>query len=536
MTVDVRTNSLLIGGTKRYVELASKVIEDLDSSPAQERITKVYRLRNAQAPAIQAAMQSFLDQEKQRLTSTLGADGIGAAQRMLDREVAVVAEEESNVLLLSASPRYFDTIEALIRELDQPPPQVLIQVLLAEVTLDETTELGVDWNVTSKWNKGHDSAGAGTQFSVAAQGDGFNLSVTAGDLSFFLRALQSQGRLEVLSRPQILASDNQQAMINVGQRVPFITNSRITENGTTINTIEYQNIGIILTVTPRINPDGFVKLEVKPEISSIANSSVTISETTKAIIINQRSAETTVSVQDGHTIILGGLITTKDENRDDRMPWFGDWPIFGPLFRGDDQDQGTQRAADHPHAARGADRPGCRRDRRRRRSTGSTPSASSSGARSRTISRSTSTRLLTRRPTARTPPSRARRPGPPRTRFPGCLPHSKPISAVGRPRHRRVRAAADHAGCRARPSEAAGRRVSDASWQRAAAAVPGRHRRRRAARTESADEPVDHCPRVSVSRPRHACRLRAVGTSGRDARFRATRRVRSATSTRWCFA
>jgi type II secretory pathway component GspD/PulD (secretin) len=334
VTVDLRTNSLLIGGTKRYVELASKVIQDLDSSPAQERMTKVYRLRNAQAPAIQAAMQTFLDQEKQRLTSTLGAGGMGAAQRLLEREVAVVAEQTSNVLLLSASPRYFATIEALIKELDQPPPQVLIQVMLAEVTLDETSELGIDWNVTTKWNKGRDSIGAGTQIALAAQGDGFNLSVAAGDLSFFLRALQSQGRLEVLSRPQILASDNQLATINVGQKVPFITNSRITENGTTINTIEYQNVGIILTVTPRINPDGFVKLEVKPEISSIASSSVTISETTKAIVINQRSAETTVSVQDGHTIILGGLITTKDDHREDRVPWFGDWPLLGALFRG----------------------------------------------------------------------------------------------------------------------------------------------------------------------------------------------------------
>jgi len=334
VTVDLRTNSLLIGGTKRYVELASKVIQDLDSSPAQERLTKVYRLRNAQAPAIQAAMQTFLDQEKQRLTSTLGTGGMGAAQRMLEREVAVVAEETSNVLLLSASPRYFSTIEALVKELDQPPPQVLIQVMLAEVTLDETNELGIDWNVTTKWNKGHDSVSAGTQIALAAQGDGFNLSVAAGDLSFFLRALQSQGRLEVLSRPQILASDNQLATINVGQRVPFITNSRITENGTAINTIEYQNVGIILTVTPRINPDGFVKLVVKPEISSIASSSVTINEKTKAIVINQRSAETTVSVQDGHTIILGGLITTKDDHREDRIPWFGDWPLLGALFRG----------------------------------------------------------------------------------------------------------------------------------------------------------------------------------------------------------
>jgi len=333
VTVDVRTNSLLIGGTKRYVELAEKIIQELDSSPAQERKTKVYRLRNAQAVDIQTAMQSFLDAERQRLTSTLGTDGMGAAHRLLEREVAVVAEETSNALLLSASPRYFPIIENLIEELDQPPPQVLIQTMLAEVKLTETHELGIDWNITSYWDRRSKTVTGGTQFSLAAPGSGLSLSITAGDLTFFLRALESQNRLEILSRPQILASDNQQAEINVGQRVPFISQSRVTDQGTTINTIQYEQIGIILRVTPRINPEGFVKLEVHPEISSLDESTVDISEGVKAIIINEVTADTTVNVQDGHTIILGGLITTQDNDIEDKIPFFGDLPWVGVLFR-----------------------------------------------------------------------------------------------------------------------------------------------------------------------------------------------------------
>jgi len=333
VTVDVRTNSLLIGGTKRYVELAEKVIEELDSSPAQERQTKVYRLRNAQATDIETAMRSFLDAERDRLTSTLGTEGMGAAHRLLEREVAVVAEETSNTLLLSASPRYFPTIEALIEELDQPPPQVLIQVLLAEVKLNETDELGIDWNVTSHWDRFRKTVSEGTQFSLAAPGTGLSLSVTAGDLTFFLRALESQNRLEILSRPQVLASDNQEAEVNVGQRVPFISQSRVTDQGTTINTIQYENIGIILRVTPRINPEGFVKLDVHPEISSLDESTVDISEGVKAIIVNEVTADTTVNVQDGHTIILGGLITTQDNDIEDKIPFFGDLPWVGMLFR-----------------------------------------------------------------------------------------------------------------------------------------------------------------------------------------------------------
>jgi len=297
-------------------------------------MTQIYRLRNAQAADIQTALDSFLSQERQRMESILGSDGMGAAQRILEREVAIVAEATSNTLLLSASPRYFKTVEGMIQELDQPPPQVLIQVLLAEVMLDDTNELGFDWGY--KTGVGDSTLNTGTNFGVSVASGvrkGFSLSVTGDNLEFFLRALQSQGRLEVLSRPQILASDNQEASINVGQRVPFVTSSRITDNGNVTNTIQYEDVGIILRVTPRINPDGFVKMQVAPEISSLSTSTVDISEGVQAVIINTREAETTVSVQDGHTIVLGGLITTKDEDREDKVPILGDIPLLGLLFR-----------------------------------------------------------------------------------------------------------------------------------------------------------------------------------------------------------
>ena len=331
VTVDIRTNSLLVGGTKRYVDLASKVIEELEASAAEERLTEIYRLRNAQAADIQTAVSSFLTQERTLLQQSLGV-GQGASNFILDREVAIVAEPTTNTLLLSASPRYFDVIAQLIAELDQPPPQVLVQVLLAEVSIGDSTDFGIDWNFTHTW--GRNKLNTGTNFGVSANlTPGFGVSVTGGDLSYFLRALQAQNRLEVLSRPQIMASDNQMATINIGQRVPFITNSRVTENGTTLNTVQYQQIGIILNVIARINPDGFVKLTVAPEISSLSEASVDISPGVKAIIINSRSAETTVTVQDGHTIVIGGLITTRDSNIEDKVPILGDIPILGWLFK-----------------------------------------------------------------------------------------------------------------------------------------------------------------------------------------------------------
>ena len=339
VTVDVRTNSLLIGGSQHYVALSSQIIEELDSSPAQERITKVYRLKNSQAEILAVALQEFLDQAKQRVSSVLGTEAVGTAQRLLDEEVAIVAEPNSNTLLVSASPRYFEQVQTMIQELDQPQKQVLIEVLLAEVTLDGSTEWGMQWtsdvDLEGKSVPG-DSANVNSRFGLdpsSAGLGGLTATLTGDNWGFILRAMQSDGRLEILSRPQILAVDNMEANIDVGQRVPVVTGSRVTERGDSINTFEYENVGIQLTVTPRINPEGIVKMDVSPTISSLSSSSVAVSSGFTVPIINNRSATTTVSVQDGQTVVIGGLISTEDDERVTKIPWLGDIPYIGAAFK-----------------------------------------------------------------------------------------------------------------------------------------------------------------------------------------------------------
>ncbi|MBI5722766.1 MAG: hypothetical protein HZA50_02325 [Planctomycetes bacterium] len=335
VTVDIRTNSLLVGGTRQYVELASKIIQELDSSPAQERMTRVYRLGNNQSDTVQATVRNFLDQERAKLIEALGQDKLGAAQRLLEREVAIVSDKNTNTLLLSASPRYFKTIEAMIQELDQPPPQVLIQVLLAELALDDNTDLGLDWNMKfNDRNKYYTEVGQnfGAQANYNTIG-GFRVAFTSSDLTAFLMALKHLNKLEILSRPQLMTVNNVESQINIGQRVPFITDSRITDNNAVINTIQYQDIGTILKITARIGTDDMVNLAVSPEISDIADSTVTINAGTKAIVVNTRKAQTTVSVRDGHTIIIGGLISTKEQAQEDKVPILGDIPLLGLLFR-----------------------------------------------------------------------------------------------------------------------------------------------------------------------------------------------------------
>ncbi len=336
VTVDIRTNSLLVGGSEHYVELAVQIIDELDSSPAQERITKVYRLKNAQAEEIAAALQQFLDQSRERVQAVLGQEAVGTAQRLLDQEVAIVAEQANNALLVSASPRYFEQVSDMIEQLDQPQRQVLIQVLLAEVTLDGSFDKGLDWSVNRFINgksNGDSSSVEQQDFSAGSVGGGLTATITSGDVNFMLRAMESDGRLEILSRPQILAADNQPASIDIGQRVPFVTGSSFNERGFLVNSFTYENVGVQLSVTPRISIDGVVKMEVEPTISSLSTSKVAISENFKAPVINNRSATTQVSVQNGQTIVIGGLISTQDEERITKIPVLGDIPYLGAAFK-----------------------------------------------------------------------------------------------------------------------------------------------------------------------------------------------------------
>jgi type II secretion system protein D len=335
VSVDPRTNTLLVGGTEHYVALVQQIIETLDSSEALERKTEVYRLKNAQAAEVGTAIRSFLDQERQRVTQVLGADAVGTAQRLLEREVAIVPEQVSNTLLLSASPRYFDQIHQIIEELDQAQSQVLIQVLLAEVTLDSNRDLGFEWSFTKNLGNGW-NVGTGTDFGIPTQMKnfgGYSALVTGNNMQFLMRALENDGRVEVLSRPQILTADNKVASINIGQRVPIITGSSTTPQGGQINTFDYRDVGVNLTVTPRITGEGFVKIDVGATNSSLSSSSVEINDKATVPIINERRASTTVTVQSGQTVVIGGLIGTVDDVRRKKTPFLGDIPGVGFFFR-----------------------------------------------------------------------------------------------------------------------------------------------------------------------------------------------------------
>jgi general secretion pathway protein D len=246
--------------------------------------------------------------------------------------VIIQAEPDTQSLIVQVDPKYWPTILAVIEDLDRAVAQVLIKVLIAEVTHDHSNDLGAELSALNIRTSGLGQTG-NTNFGLAAANSGLVVQFLETDFSATIRALEQSGKLDVLSRPYILASDNQQAYILVGQEVPFVTNSTTTDTGNIINTIQYSSVGISIDVIPHINPDGLVTLDIAPEISALAESSVAISNGVNAPVFTSRRALTRVSIRDGHTVVIGGLMQDQKSEQIDKIPLLGDIPVVGALFR-----------------------------------------------------------------------------------------------------------------------------------------------------------------------------------------------------------
>jgi general secretion pathway protein D len=283
------------------------------------------------APSAPAAEPSAAAAEPQ----AEGKSGYGAA---LTGNASIQYDPETGSLIVITDEDTNKNIDKIVKNLDQPVPQVLIKVLFLEVTHTKDLDLGVEGSY--QYGSKQDFAN-GTQdvietlFGLASETRGgfYKILDNDNDLAVTIRAMAEKTKLEVLSRPSVLVRNNQEATITVGQSVPFITNSRITENGDTLNTIQYEDIGIILTVTPHIKSDNMVELEVTPEISTLTGDTVPISETVNARVIAKRSAATEVVVESGKTVVIGGMM--QDNNTEDvhKIPILGDIPLLGMAFR-----------------------------------------------------------------------------------------------------------------------------------------------------------------------------------------------------------
>jgi general secretion pathway protein D len=252
--------------------------------------------------------------------------------RMLEEEVTVVGDTGSNKIVISTSPRYMTSVLEIVKELDASPPQVMIQVLLAEVTIDGRDEWGMDFQVGPFGGEGYEissaAAGSGVTTAIGVP----NLAVTSADFGVLIRALESQGKLEVLSNPQVMVNNNQPAEIKVVDEIGVAGDTERSGNNNLISGVTRLDAGIILNVTPSISADGFVRMEIKPEISALTSRTTQINADQTSPIISRRTIDTVVTVKDGQSVVIGGLIQTSEETRRTKVPIIGDIPVIGIPF------------------------------------------------------------------------------------------------------------------------------------------------------------------------------------------------------------
>jgi type II secretory pathway component GspD/PulD (secretin) len=329
------------------------------------------------------------------LTQTLTVISTGVVQTNymeLQRNVVVVAEPVTNNLLINATPQAMAALIPVIERLDAQPLQVAIETLIAEVDLTNNEEFGIEVGLQSPVLFGRSvipSSSAtfanatggfippgvtvnstitnytGTAFPfnnvstppaynnfvnpgvVGYQGltnygtgranangiGGFVFSAASDTVNVLIRALKTQGRVDNLTRPTVTVLDNQIGTVNVGGLYPYVTGGQFTALGTFQPQIAQQQIGTTLEVNPRISPDGRVLMRVAPSIVAPQASLIQLGNGQFATAFSQQTVQTTVSVMDGETIVLGGLITKTDNRTENKVPWLGDLPYIGAAFR-----------------------------------------------------------------------------------------------------------------------------------------------------------------------------------------------------------
>jgi general secretion pathway protein D len=246
------------------------------------------------------------------------------------QDVRVIADKDNNALLILAAASDYERIESALKKLDVLPRQVLIEVTIAEVTLTDEFSMGLEWyfNNGSRIQGRLDSGSSG--ISQLAPGLSFSWKNSVGDVNAVLNMLDKDSRLNIISSPHITVADNQTAKIQVGDRVPTISQTQATNTTTgIIESVQYVETGVLLSVTPRVNAGGQVTMEINQEVS---NAVETTTSSINSPTIQRRTAQSTVTVQNGETLILGGLINERKSKASDGLPYLSEIPLLGGLF------------------------------------------------------------------------------------------------------------------------------------------------------------------------------------------------------------
>jgi len=369
-----RTNSLIVrAANPARLSLARALAEQLDQpnaagpGAASGNIHVVY-LKNADATKLAITLRAAMSAQGSSpsagsvgapasgigSTAVTSASGAGNAGTQPSTGGQIQADPATNALIITAPEPQYRQLRSVIEMLDQRRAQVFVESLIAEVSADKAAEFGVQWmsgtgtNGSSVGLLGTNFAVGGTNLLTLAAGatagifsPSTGLNIALGQkrngvlaLGALARFLQKDGDANVLSTPNLLTLDNEEAKIVIGQNVPFVTGQYTANNSTNgavnpFQTIERKDVGLTLRVKPQISEGGTVKLQIFQEVSSIDRTS----SATTGLITNKRSIESSVLVEDGSIVVLGGLLQDDTSNSQEKVPGLGDLPIFGNVFR-----------------------------------------------------------------------------------------------------------------------------------------------------------------------------------------------------------
>lgn len=350
LMADARTNSLLLRtDSPARVMRVRDLVAKLDIAGSAPGNMHVVYLKNADATKIAQTLRSVIAGDTSATTPAVA----GAAAAPMGSGI-IQADAASNALIITAPDAVYNNLRAVVEMLDVRRAQVFVEALIAEVTADKVAEFGVQWQSLNGINKGGVNVIGGTNFgatgniigaagNIGTIGQGLNIGIVKGttnipglgdvlNLGALAKFLETDNNANILSTPNLLTLDNEEAKIIIGQNVPFITGSYAQTGSTTtaspFQTIERKDVGLTLRIKPQISEGGTVKMQVYQEVSSVQNLT-----NTAGVITNKRSLESSVLVDEGQIVVLGGLIQDTVSTGEDKVPVLGDIPWLGNFFR-----------------------------------------------------------------------------------------------------------------------------------------------------------------------------------------------------------
>ncbi|MFP4572576.1 MAG: type II secretion system secretin GspD [Desulfobacterales bacterium] len=348
-----RTNILVVQASRPDVERVQRLVEMLDREvPRGKEQVHVYYLENAKAEELVGVLQELPSSEAAK-----SEDSGKKEAPIVSENVKIAADESTNSLIIRAEKDDYDILKSVIKRLDGPRAMVYIECLIMEVSKDKSFRLGAEWIAGGEASHDDREGVYGSGFSGGAMGgdSGYNYAVpearatggsllppgfsmgifgeniTVGDIQFptiraLIQAYQKDKDVQILSTPQILTTDNKSAKIKVGKNIPYLT--RAASGETEYSNYEYKDVGILLEITPQINKDGKIRLELLQEVTKLESTTDQFQPTTL-----KRTIDTTVEVNDRNTVVIGGLIDESLSKTDYRVPCLGSVPFFGWLFK-----------------------------------------------------------------------------------------------------------------------------------------------------------------------------------------------------------